>query len=107
MHIYDENGHTLAKSYSMNSLLKSPFTIQLNQQRTFLFDPIKKLQVKENPIVKSVIADGPSTEDTIAGLYHALNSMKVYHSKYVELKQEANDLTSQLESLEKVSDSAF
>jgi hypothetical protein len=102
VNIFDENGHQLAKSYSMNSLMNSPFTIQLNQQRTFLFDPIKKLQIKDSTI-RSNKTDGPSTEDTIAALYSALNTMKVYHTKYIELKNEANELTAQLEPLEKVS----
>ena len=78
-----------------------PFTIQLNQQRTFLFDPIKKLQIK-NSTIRSNKIDSPSIEDTIGALYHALNVMKVYHSKYIELKNEANELTTQLEPLEKV-----
>jgi len=102
VNIFDENGHQLAKSYSMNSLMNSPFTIQLNQQRTFLFDPIKKLQIKDSTI-RSNKTDGPSTEDTIAALYSALNTMKIYHTKYIELKNEANELTTQLEPLEKVS----
>ena len=102
--VFDQQGNTLAKSYTIESLLKSPFTIQLNQQRTFLFDPIKKLQIKESSIIRSAKADGPSTEDTVAALYQALNSMKVYHSHYTKLKQEANELSTQLEPLEKVSD---
>jgi len=81
-----------------------PFTIQLNQQRTFLFDPIKNLQIKENIIRQNKI-DGPSTEDTVSALYHALNVMKAYHNKYLDLKKEANELATQLEPLEKVSQS--
>ena len=102
VHIYDESGHLLAKSYSMNSLLSFPFTIQLNQQRTFLFDPIRKLQIKETA-TRQTKTDGPSVENTVAALYQALNVMKVYHNKYNELKKEANELTAQLEPLEKVS----
>jgi hypothetical protein len=102
VHIYDEGGHLLAKSYSINSLMNSPFTIQLNQQRTFLFDPIKKLQIKEGSL-RQTKTDGPSTEDTVAALYHALHVMKVYHNKYLQLKTEANELTTQLEPLEQVS----
>ncbi|CAF0816892.1 unnamed protein product [Rotaria sp. Silwood1] len=101
VHIYDEHGHLLAKSYSINSLMNSPFTIRLNQQRTFLFDPIKNIQIKENIIRQNKI-DGPSTEDTVAALYYALNAMNIYHNKYLELTNEANDLTIQLEQLEKV-----
>jgi hypothetical protein len=105
VHIHDEHGHTLARSYAINSLLNSSFTIQLNQQRTFLFDPINNMHVKENSTRKSGNIDGPSTEDTVVALYHALNSMTVYHSKYLQLKQEANELAIQLEPLEKVSPS--
>ena len=103
VHIHDEHGHALAKSYSINSLLSSPFTIQLNQQRTFLFDPVKKLQVKEGSSVRQTRTEGPVVEDTVAALYHAFNIMKVYHNKYSELKHEANALSTQLEPLEKVS----
>jgi hypothetical protein len=102
VHIYDESDHLLAKSYSMNSLMNSPFTIQLNQQRTFLFDPIRKLQIKETSIRQSK-TEGPSIEDTVAALYQALNVMKVYHNKHIELTNEANQLTAELEPLEKVS----
>lgn len=102
VHIYDKNGHLFAKSYSISSLMNSPFTIQLNQQRTFLFDPIEKLQIKQGTIRENK-TDGPSTEDTVAALYHALNVMKIYHNRYLMLKQEANELTTQLEPLEKVS----
>ncbi len=101
VHIYDTNGHILSKSYSINSLMNSSFTIQLNQQRTFLFDAVNKLQIKEGTI-RQTKNDGPSTEDTVAALYHALNIMKTYHSKYIQLKTEANELTTQLEPLEKV-----
>jgi hypothetical protein len=101
VHICDDNGHLLSKSYSMNSVMRSSFTIQLNQQRTFLFDPINKLQIKEGAI-KHAKNDGPSTENTVAALYHALNIMKVYHAKYIELETEANELTTQLAPLEKV-----
>ncbi|CAF3246890.1 unnamed protein product [Rotaria sp. Silwood2] len=101
VHIYDENGYLLAQSYSINSLMNSPFTIRLNQQRTFLFDPIKKIHIKEN-ILRQSITDSPTTEDTVAALYHALNVMKIYHNKYLEIKNEANELTIQLEPLEKV-----
>lgn len=102
VHIFDNNGQLLAKSYAIQSLMNSPFTIQLNKQRTFLFDPINKLQIKEN-LTRSNRTDGPSTEDTIGALYNALNVMRVYHRKYHELKAEANELTTQLEPLEKVS----
>ncbi len=81
--------------------MRSSFTIQLNKQKTFLFDAINKLQIKDN-IIRDTKSNGPSTEDTVAALYHALNIMKVYHSKYIELKNEANQLTIQLEPLEKV-----
>lgn len=101
VHICDNNGNLLAKSYSISSLINSPFTIQLNQQRTFLFDPIKKLKIKEN-IIRQIKTDSPSTEDTVLALYHALNSTKAYHQKYLELKTEADELTAQLEPLEKV-----
>jgi len=100
--IFDEHGNTLAKTFTIESLLKTPFTIQLNQQRTFLFDPIRNLQMKENSIIRSVKTDGPLIEDTVAALYHALNNMKVYHNQYMKLKQEANELSAQLEPLEKV-----
>ena len=99
--VYDANGTSLSQTYSMNSLMNSSFTVQLNQQQTFLFDAVHKLQIKERNIRPTKI-DGPSTEDTVAALYHALNIMKVYHSKYFELKTEANQLTTQLEPLEKV-----
>ena len=102
VHIYDETGHLLAKSYSIMSLLNSPFTVQLNKQRTFLFDPIEKLQIKET-LARQNKTDGPSTEDTVAALYLALNVMKVYHNKYLELNKEASILSAQLEPLEKVS----
>jgi hypothetical protein len=102
IHIYDANGHILSKTYSINSLMNSSFTIQLNKQRTFLFDAVNKLQIKDGAI-RHTKTDGPSTEDTVAALYHALNIMKVYHSKYIELTNEANELTAQLEPLEKVS----
>jgi hypothetical protein len=82
--------------------MTSPFTIQLNQQRTFLFDPLKNLQIKDR-IFKQNKTEGSSIEDTVAALYHALNVMRVYHHKYLELKTEANELTTQLEPLEKVS----
>ncbi|CAF0809508.1 unnamed protein product [Rotaria sordida] len=101
VYIHDENGHLLAKSYSINSLMNFPFTIQLNKQRTFLFDPIKNLQIKEN-IIRQNKTDSSSTEATVAALYHALNVMKIYHNKSLELKNEANELTIQLEPLEKV-----
>ncbi len=104
VHIYDETGHLLSKSYSIKSLMTSPFTIQLNQQRTFLFDPLKTLQIKDSTFRQNK-NEGPSTEDTVAALYHALNVMRVYHHKYLELKTEANELTIQLEPLEKVSQS--
>lgn len=99
--IYDEKGSLFAQSYPISSLIRSPFTIQLNQQRTFLFDPVNKLQIKDTTI-RQPKSEGPSTEDTVAALYYALNVMKVYHSKYVELKAEAESLTIQLEPLEKV-----
>ncbi|CAF0887407.1 unnamed protein product [Rotaria sp. Silwood1] len=101
VHVYDEKGHILSKSYTINSLMQSSFTIQLNQQKVFLFDPINKLQVKD-AMIRPMKTDGPSTEDTVAALYYALNVMKVYHEKYIELKNEANTLTTQLEPLEKV-----
>lgn len=101
--VFDEHGHSLAQSYSINSLLSSPFTIQLNQQRTFLFDPVKKLQIKETAPSRSTKTEGPSAEETVATLYHALNIMKIYHHKHAELKQEASELTTQLEPLETVS----
>jgi len=103
--IYDENGNILSKSYSINSLMNSSFTIQLNQQKTFLFDALNKLKIKDS-IIRNTKLDGPSTEDTVAALYHALNIMKVYHTKYIQLTTEANQLTTQLEPLEKV-DSIF
>ena len=81
--------------------MKSSFTIQLNHQRTFLFDAINKLQTK-NSTIRQMKSDGPLIEDTVSALYQALNSMKVYHSKYIELKNEANQLTEQLLPLEKV-----
>lgn len=101
VHIYDQNDVLLSKSYSINSLMKYPFTVQINKKRTFLFDPIKKVEVREN-IMKQKKTDGPSTEDTVAALYYALNALKLYHIKYLELQNEANELTSQLEPLEKV-----
>lgn len=101
VHIYDKNGNLLSKSYSISSLMTSSFTIQLNQQKTFLFDAINKLQMK-NSTIRETKTDGPSTEDTVAALYHALNVMKVYHSRHLELKTEADQLTTELEPLEKV-----
>ncbi|CAF4040290.1 unnamed protein product [Rotaria sordida] len=89
VHIHDEKGHLLSKSYTLKSLIHSPFTIQLNQQKIFLFDPINKLQIKDTTMRHTKI-DGPSTEDTFC------------HEKYSELKNEANALTIQLEPLEKV-----
>jgi hypothetical protein len=101
VHIFDENGSLLSKSYSINSLMNSSFTVQLNQQKTFLFDAVNKLQIKDsNPRLTKT--DGAPTEDTVAALYHSLNIMKIYNSKYLELKKEANELTTQLEPLEKV-----
>ena len=104
VHVYDANGNQLSQSYSINSLMQSSFTIQLNQQKTFLFDAVNKLQIRESNIQSTTTSkfDGPSTEDTVAAVYHALNVMKVYHTKYHELKHEANQLTAQLEPLEKV-----
>lgn len=99
VHVHDTDGKLLSKSYPINSLMNSAFTIQLNQQKTFLFDAINKLQVKEHTI-RQMKVDGPTPEDTIAALYHALNALKVYHSKYLELKTEANELTTQLQPLE-------
>lgn len=105
VHVYDANGSLLSQSYSINSLMNSSFTIQLNQQQTFLFDAINKLQIRESHASSTTTKlDGPSTQDTVAALYHALNIMKVYHSKYHELKTEANELTTQLEPLEKVNE---
>ena len=101
VHIFDINGNVLSKSNMINSLMNSSFTIQLNKQKTYLFDAVNKLQVKEGAITH-VKTEGPSTEDTVAALYHALNIMKVYHSKYLQLKTEANELTAQLQPLEKV-----
>jgi len=101
VHISDEAGQLLAKSYSIQSLMRSPFTIQLNKQQTFLFDPIRNLQVKEQFIREKSIDQVP-IEETAVALYQALNITKIYHTKYLELKQEANDLTAQLEPLEKV-----
>lgn len=101
VHIFDINGSVLSKSNTINSLMNSSFTIQLNKQKTYLFDAANKLQIKEGAITH-VKTEGPSTEDTVAALYHALNVMKVYHSKYLQLKTEANELTTQLEPLEKV-----
>ena len=101
VHIYDEPGNLLSKSYPIKSLMTSPFTIQLNQQKTFLFDPLKNLQIKDRTF-KQNKTEGPSTEDTVAALYHALNVMKLYHHKPLELKTEATELTTQLEPLEKV-----
>ena len=101
VNIFDENGSSLSKSYPINSLMHSSFTIQLNQQKTFLFDAVNKLQIKDST-TRPTKNDGPSTEDTVAALYHSLNIMKIYHSKYLELKTEANELTAQLEPLEKV-----
>jgi hypothetical protein len=101
VHIYDQNDRLLAKSYLLKSLLHSPFTIQLNQQQTFLFDPIKNLITKESSLKQNNI-DGSSIQDTVGALYHALNVMKIYHNKSIELKKEANELIAQLEPLEKV-----
>ncbi|UJR28282.1 hypothetical protein I4U23_009530 [Adineta vaga] len=103
VNIFDNKGQLLAKSYAIQSLLNFPFTIQLNKQRTFLFDPINKLQIREN-LSRTNRTDGPLIEDTIGALYNALNIMRTYHKKYHELKVEANDLTGQLEPLEKVKD---
>jgi hypothetical protein len=57
--------------------------------------------MKEN-FLKQNKTEGPSTEDTVGSLYHALNIMKTYHNKSIELKKEANELIAQLEPLEKV-----
>jgi hypothetical protein len=62
---------------------------------------LKNLQIKDRTFRQNK-TEGPSTEDTVAALYHALNVMKAYHHKYLELKNEANELTTQLEPLEKV-----
>ena len=102
VNIYDQTGHQLSKSYSIKSLMNSSFTIQLNKQRTFLFDPVNNLQIKENTNRQNK-SEGPSIEDTVGALYHALNVMRAYHNRYLELKIEANELTTQLEPLEKVS----
>lgn len=102
--VFDEKGNALSKSFAINSLLQSPFTVQLNQKRTFLFDPIKIQSVKENKFSRLTKTESSSTEDTVAALYHSLNVMKVYHQKSLELKKEANQLTKDLEPLETVSD---
>ena len=103
VHVYTDSGNVLSKSYSIHSLLQSAFTIQLNQQRAFLFDPIHNLQTKQVPNRARNRVDGLSREDTVATLYHALNIMKVYHSKHLELQNEASELSAQLEPMEKVS----
>ena len=100
--IYDQHGKLLSKTYSIYSLLQSPFTIQLNQQRAFLFDPIHRLQTKPSRSMDTKTSDGPTIEDTVATLYHALNIMKVYNAGYLALQKEANELVKQLEPLEKV-----
>ncbi|CAF1132008.1 unnamed protein product [Adineta steineri] len=100
-HVFDENGNILSKAYKISSLMNSSFTVQLNKQKTFLFDAVNKLQVKESAM-KNPKTDGPSIEHTVSALYHALNIMKVYHSKYIVLKNEANELATQLEPLEKI-----
>ena len=97
----EDSGIEHVQSYSIQSLMRSPFTIQLNKQQTFLFDPIRNLQVKEQFIREKSIDQVP-IEETAVALYQALNITKIYHTKYLELKQEANDLTAQLEPLEKV-----
>ncbi|CAF3267560.1 unnamed protein product [Rotaria socialis] len=99
--IFDKKGTLFSKSCGMSSLIQSPFTIQLNRQRTYLFDPINKLQIKDT-IVRQSTTDSSSIEDTVATLYYALNVMKIYHVKYAELKAEADTLTTQLEPLEKM-----
>lgn len=101
VHVYDDTGKLLSKAYSIGSLMKNSFTIQLNRQRTFLFDPIKNLKIKETTS-RDKMTEGPSIEDTVSALHHALNVMQIYHTKYHELKTEANELTIQLEPLEKV-----
>ena len=100
--IYDEHGKLFSKSYSIHSLLQTPFTIQLNQQRAFLFDPIHRLQMKTNRKIETKTIDGPTMEDTVATLYHALNIMKIYNARYLALQREATELTERLEPLEKV-----
>ena len=101
IHIYDENGHSISKSYTISSLINSPFTIQINQQTAFLFDPINKLQIQDRTI-RQMKTHESTTDDTVATLYHALNIMKTYHAKYFELQHEADALQTQLEPLEKV-----
>lgn len=101
VHVYDETGHLLAQSYSIKSLMNSPFTVQLNQQRTFLFDPQKNLRIKDSTYRRNR-NEGQAIEDTVVALYRALNTMSAYTQRYQRLKSEAEQLTVQLEPLEKV-----
>lgn len=99
--IYDETGHLLAQSYLIKSLMNSPFTVQLNQQRTILFDPQKNLRIKDSTFRRNR-NEGQGIEDTVVALYRALNTMSAYAQRYQRLKSEADQLTAQLEPLEKV-----
>jgi hypothetical protein len=102
VHVYDENGHLLSKSNRIYSLLQSSFTIELNKQRTFLFDSRHQLQMKTSSMNDQTQVDRLSTENTVAILHHALNMMNMYHRKHRQLQDEANELTAQLKPLEKV-----
>lgn len=53
-------------------------------------------------MVDTKMHDGPAMEDTVATLYHALNIMQVYNTRYLALQKEAAELRAQLEPLEKV-----
>ena len=100
--IYDHQGFLVSKTYSIRSLLKYSFTIQLNRQKTFLFDPMTQLSNKPSSFPEEKINENPSIENTVSALYQALNSMKIYHQKYLELQKEANTLKNELQPLEKV-----
>lgn len=101
VHVYDQTGHLLAQSYSIKSLMNAPFTIQLNQQRTFLFDSQTNLRIKDGAFRRNR-NEGQALEDTVAALYRALNVANVYNQRYQRLKIEANQITAELEPLEQV-----
>lgn len=101
VHVYDQSGHLLAQSYLVKSLINAPFTIQLNQQRTTLFDPQKNLRIKDSSIRRER-NEGQAIEDTVAALYRALHVTSLYNQRNQRLKIEADQLTAELEPLEKV-----
>ncbi|CAF1598026.1 unnamed protein product, partial [Didymodactylos carnosus] len=104
--LFHENGQILSKSFSVEALMRMKFTICLNKQRTYLFDPIanlKNVRPKSFGWSKNESDDKAqmtSTNDTVAALYHAINVVKLYNEKQLQLKDELEQLNKQLAPLE-------